>query len=230
MTTVYGVTFVGASRQIKGQLKDKQLVPEKDIWQAGAYLARHTFASVGDLFAGARAIMDWLAHSAKLIAQAGSPVKWITPLGLPVVQPYRVTNAPKEYVKTMLQTICLKKSVEELPPNPNRQKSAFPPNFIHSLDSTHMLMTAVKMAEMKLTYASVHDSYWTHACYVDEMNKVLREKFIELHSEPLLQQLLQNFKDLDLKDKDGNPLQFKPLPPRGKLDLREVANSPYFFN
>jgi len=29
-----------------------------------------------------------------------------------------------------------------LPVNKNKQKSAFPPNYVHSLDSTHMMYTA----------------------------------------------------------------------------------------
>lgn len=36
-------------------------------------------------------------------------------------------------------------------------------------------------------YTGVHDSYWTHACDVDEMNKILREKFVELYDLPILE-------------------------------------------
>ena len=35
--------------------------------------------------------------------------------------------------------------------------------------------------------AGVHDSYWTHACDVDEMNRILREKFVELYEAPILE-------------------------------------------
>lgn len=33
----------------------------------------------------------------------------------------------------------------------------------------------------------VHDSYWTHACDVDDMNRILREKFVELYETPILE-------------------------------------------
>ena len=33
----------------------------------------------------------------------------------------------------------------------------------------------------------VHDSYWTHACDVDQMNRILREKFVELYEQPILE-------------------------------------------
>ena len=36
-------------------------------------------------------------------------------------------------------------------------------------------------------FAGVHDSYWTHACDVDKMNQILREKFVELYSMPVLE-------------------------------------------
>jgi DNA-directed RNA polymerase len=35
--------------------------------------------------------------------------------------------------------------------------------------------------------AGVHDSYWTHACDVDKMNRILREKFVELYEAPVLE-------------------------------------------
>lgn len=44
-------------------------------------------------------------------------------------------------------------------------------------------------------FASVHDSYWTHACDVDEMSAVLRDCFIRLHSRPLLEELKAGFEE-----------------------------------
>ncbi len=44
-------------------------------------------------------------------------------------------------------------------------------------------------------FAGVHDSYWTHAGTVDHMNRILREQFVELHSRPLLQNLLDEFRN-----------------------------------
>jgi DNA-directed RNA polymerase len=68
-----------------------------------------------------------------------------------------------------------------------RQRTAFPPNFVHSLDGSHMMMTAVACKRQGLNFAGVHDSYWTHACDVDTMNKILREKFVELYDTPILE-------------------------------------------
>lgn len=99
-----------------------------------------------------------------------------------------------------------------------RQRTAFPPNFVHSLDGSHMMMTAVACKNVGLNFAGVrfhvlshifsftsliqtvsliffliagvHDSYWTHACDVDEMNRILREKFVELYETPILENVI----------------------------------------
>ena len=57
-----------------------------------------------------------------------------------------------------------------------KQKSAFPPNFIHSLDSTHVMYTAMQCAKENITFAAVHDSYWTHPSSVKRINEILRDK------------------------------------------------------
>jgi DNA-directed RNA polymerase len=54
----------------------------------------------------------------------------------------------------------------------SKQRTAFPPNFVHSLDASHMLMTSLKMKEKGHTFAAVHDSFWTHPSDVDELNEV----------------------------------------------------------
>ena len=40
-----------------------------------------------------------------------------------------------------------------------------------------------------LTFASVHDSYWTHACSIDKMSEIIRDTFIALHSSDVLKKL-----------------------------------------
>lgn len=45
---------------------------------------------------------------------------------------------------TQLQNVALRgQSDFRTPPNPAKQRTAFPPNYVHSLDSTHMMYTAL---------------------------------------------------------------------------------------
>lgn len=48
-------------------------------------------------------------------------------------------------VRTLMQTVVLVDCNDKLPVSPQKQRSAFPPNFVHSLDSTHMLLTAIEL-------------------------------------------------------------------------------------
>ena len=56
-----------------------------------------------------------------------------------------------------------------------------------------MLMTAAACGEDNLHFASVHDSYWTHACDVDKMSEHIRNQFVKLHEENLIVKLRDEF-------------------------------------
>ncbi|ORX90407.1 DNA/RNA polymerase [Basidiobolus meristosporus CBS 931.73] len=131
------------------------------------------------------------ASNKLLSAEQMSSVIWTTPLGVPIVQPYR--KHQKKVIKTNLQNLTIVNPDAHVPVNAQKQRTAFPPNFIHSLDASHMLMSAVACKQLGLSFASVHDSYWTHACDVDTMNRVLREQFIELHQRPIMEELRNEF-------------------------------------
>ncbi|BFG26451.1 hypothetical protein CerSpe_127250 [Prunus speciosa] len=221
MTSVYGVTYIGARDQIKRRLKERgSISDDAEIFGCACYAAKITLTALGEMFEAARGIMSWLGECAKIIASENQPVRWTTPLGLPVVQPYRKFG--RHLIKTSLQVLTLQRETEKV--MVKRQRTAFPPNFVHSLDSSHMMMTAIACKKAGLSFAGVHDSYWTHACDVDEMNKILREKFVELYETPILENLLESFQQ------SFPALTFPPLPERGDFDLRDVLESPYFFN
>lgn len=187
MTTVYGVTFIGAKRQIHRQLRDRGDVPHQWQYLAANYLAEKVLTSIGGLFTGASAIQLWLSICARLIGRSILPqpgktyselfktpmasVIWTTPLGLPVAQPYR--KVKKSQIYTALQSVYI--SDPNLPSaiDPRAQATAFPPNYIHSLDATHMMMTAIEckvsiylfgVEDMKLMYQTTFTAPWSRFC------------------------------------------------------------------
>ncbi|KAJ0862263.1 putative DNA-directed RNA polymerase [Helianthus annuus] len=221
MTSVYGVTYIGARDQIKRRLKERCAIEDEAVlFAASCYAAKTTLTALGEMFEAARSIMSWLGDCAKVIAMKNHPVQWTTPLGLPVVQPYRKLG--RHLIKTSLQVLTLQRETDKV--MVKRQRTAFPPNFVHSLDGSHMMMTAIACKEAGLSFAGVHDSFWTHACDVDQMSVILREKFVELYEAPILENLLESFQ------KSFPNMEFPPLPERGDFDLKEVLKSPYFFN
>ena len=84
-----------------------------------------------------------------------------------------------------------------------------------------------------IAFAGVHDSFWTHAADVPVLARLLREAFVELHSQPLLQQLKAEL-DARMLQPTYNRRSKKrrvPDPPGlGKLDLNQVLEAEYFFN
>ncbi|KAM0716156.1 hypothetical protein Q7P37_008670 [Cladosporium fusiforme] len=120
-----------------------------------------------------------------------SSVTWTTPLRIPVVQPYRSTTS--RAITTNLQKITLQEPQVWDPVSKRKQLQAFPPNFIHSLDATHMMLSALKCNEIGLTFASIHDSFWTHACDIEKMSVVLRDAFVAMHSEDIIGRLREEF-------------------------------------
>ncbi|KAL9022802.1 MAG: hypothetical protein Q9185_000065 [Variospora sp. 1 TL-2023] len=118
-------------------------------------------------------------------------VIWTSPLKMPVVQPYR--KKVTERVATHIQQISLENPSLADPVNKRKQLQAFPPNFIHSLDATHMILSARECDKQGLTFAAVHDSFWTHASSVETMNRILRDAFITMHSEDIVGRLRREF-------------------------------------
>ena len=125
-----------------------------------------------------------------------------------------------------------------LKPNTMKQRNGFPPNFVHSLDSTHMMLTSLYLWTRGCTFSSVHDCYWTHASDVEIMNQVCREQFVNLHQQPILNDLSKHFQNVYLDE--NLPISditmskakqlFSDVPTKGKLDLELVKKSVYFFS
>ena len=160
------------------------------------------------MFRGAHEIQEWLKECARRISRSLGPkdflnnkpkgslpflstVVWTTPLGLPVCQPYRKVDL--KAIHTLMSNIYLTNPNAIGPVNVRKQTTAFPPNYIHSLDASHMLKSAIACNKAGLTFASVHDSFWTHPCDVDVMNVVLREAFVRMHQGDLIQKLRDEF-------------------------------------
>jgi len=213
---------VGARAQIERQLRDLEGFPQEKVWGAASYLAKLVIATIGDTFKGAKHIQQWLNLCARLISKSipedrlrmsrnakgetiisipkaavkkeqMTTVIWTTPLGLPIVQPYR--KIIRKQIKTTIQSVYISDPNANAEVNGVKQASAFPPNFIHSLDATHMMLTALECRNRDLTFASVHDSYWTHACDIDKMSEIIRETFIALHSSDILGKLEEEFRE-----------------------------------
>jgi len=87
-----------------------------------------------------------------------------------------------------------------------RMVSGLTANFVHSMDAAHLTLVVNEMAirssgdsdsDIERAFKDVwvvHDSFGTHACAIDEMRKIVRQKFIEVHSTDHLHELEKEYK------------------------------------
>ena len=231
MTQVYGVTFYGGRQQIQSKLKDASSLQGQQLYTSASYITKQVFDGVQDLFTATAKIKQWLRTMAWYLSEAGIFTEWVSPLGLPIVQPYS-KKATRKYLHCGNSSIVTLKNK----PNSTKQRNAFAPNYIHCLDAAHMLLTSHSCFKNGVSFVHVHDCFWTHACSVEEMNRICRDEFIKLHSLPLLNDLsnyvLENLvpkvEDPDLKIKLEKHL--RNIPERGDLNLERVKDSTFFFS
>jgi DNA-directed RNA polymerase, mitochondrial len=88
------------------------------------------------------------------------------------------------------------------------------------MDAAHM---ASVIKEWDADFGAVHDSFSVHACDVDKLLELIKEKFVYMYN-------YRNFFDVIEQMIVTNPNNFNyPQPELGSLEIREVTNSDYFF-
>jgi len=219
MTTPYGVTL----RTIYKALCEKGAIKAlKDSEKCGMYLAKLLVECIPEVAVEAGRIMEWLREVAGIIAKQNRGMMWITPVGFVVLHENR---KPKEArLATADRTILVYHQDDKQKIDVRKQVDGIVAHLVHSMDAAHMMRTINRLhAEGIRHFAMVHDSYGVHACDLDLLNRVLREEFVRIYSEPVL----QNFLDQQRKAHPGISL---PDPPQtGDLDIQQVLSSPYFF-
>jgi DNA-directed RNA polymerase len=101
------------------------------------------------------------------------------------------------------------------------------PNFVHSLDASHLQAVALRCKEQGIRHlAVIHDSFGTHAAHTAQLSAILRDTFVEQYSENVLERLYE-----ELKDQLGEELAAQlPEPPKvGSLDLNLIRSASYTF-
>lgn len=232
MTLAYGARRFGFIQQVfedtvaPWKAKADGTFPwEGSGWAAADYMGKLIWESVGEVVVAATQAMDWLQDAARVAAKEGLPVLWTTPTGFLVQQAYRVPHHQR--IELTFERVNLKLSVdlEEGKIDSRRQASGVSPNWIHSLDASHMQRTITACHALGLrSFSMIHDSYGTHAGNAQVMANVLREEFVAQYEDNVLDKFRA---DLLAQLPEGTELA--PLPPMGTLDLSLVLESAFFF-
>jgi DNA-directed RNA polymerase len=233
MTMPYGSGRYGFRGQIKEEIGGHwhdhgvRYLDGGDDFHASVYLAGAMFEAISSVVVAARLAMDWLQETAKIASKEGAPIHWTTPAGFLVLQDYRVDEGVALDF-TLLDkrvTMVLKKTGTKL--NNRKQSQGISPNFVHSMDASHMMLTVNACVDAGVTsFAMIHDSYGTHAADAETLSYHLRRQFIDQYSG----NVLEDFRDeiLELVPEEKHNL-IPPVPPMGTLDLEDVMKSEYFF-
>lgn len=233
MVLPYGGTFLSCLKYTREAINERVQKGEPHAFgdrykDALTYLAKAIWAALNETVIAARDAMDWLQSVARLMSKYELPITWTTPSGFVCRQKYVQTKQRR--VRTLLcgdvTYLSLKEPTDSI--NPNKQATALSPNFIHSLDAAAMILTILKCVREDITdFAMIHDSYGTHAANTDTLAYLLREAFVEIYQEPVLERFRQEIiAQLPEEARDEVP----PIPPMGDLDIQDVLNSDFFFS
>ena len=148
-------------------------------------------------------------------------IRWMTPSGFEVVYQKWIMHNER-----CLATISGYRRVNHVVHMPSDKPDVrgfmcgISPNFIHSMDASHMAMV---IDEWDGTFGAVHDSFSTHACDVDDLLALTKRKFVEMYDVDnfynyIRDQIVTDQTDIDVEQ-----------PQLGSLQIQEIYNSDYFF-
>jgi DNA-directed RNA polymerase len=226
MTLPYGSTLSSAVDSIEDYLvQNVGIVDWEGRYRRDAcmFLGKLMWQSIGEVVIAAREAMDWIQKAARVTAKHNVPMIWTTPTGFKVYQGTRKTEA----VRVMTQLcgkiqLTLAEATEEM--DMYRQANGSAPNFVHSMDASHMTTCLVYASALGMTdFHMIHDSFGTYAADMDEFHKCIRESFVDLYAE---KDVLGTFK---AQLETGRPFVLADTPSMGKLDINSVIDSEYFF-
>lgn len=215
MTLPYGATQQSARQYIMEYVLDNWTqfdLEDKLQFEMAKFLTPILWESIGEVVIAARGAMSWLQ---KKIPQ--DFVQWLTPIGFPVYQYYQKTNSVE--IRTQLNGGCRLwlQNYEDATPNRVGQRNGIAPNFVHSIDSTHMVMTINEMDGECL--AMIHDDFGTHAGHTQKLFDNIRVAFLNLYTkhDPLTEWAEQLGIDTNT------------MPPVGTYDITKIQAAEYFF-
>lgn len=221
--------------------------------QAATYMAKLIWTAVHEVVVKAMEAMSWLQQASALLAKdrdiEGKPMPtyWVTPVGFPVWQEYFKVDSVK--VRSILSGPITIYNYNNVPIreaekgeglvstcsrltdviNPRKQRQGIAPNFVHSMDASHLMLTVLACGrEHGITsFALIHDSFGTHAGNAGVLFNTVRECFVRMYQEhDVLNDLHDHIKSmLSAKYRDELP----EAPSKGNLDLNLVKQSIYAF-
>lgn len=211
MTLPYGSTYRGRMDFVRDFLnsyadKDEQVAKLKN--KMVSIITFMIDKSLRALAGDALKAMEFIQKVAAASVKEKNTWIYTTPLGL------EVDNFIPVIKQRQIKFINYRIRVAErtIKGNISKIKACSAPNYIHSLDACHLIMTI--LAAGLESFMAIHDDIGVHPSDTDKLFKVIREQFVELYDGK------DYFDELSDSIKLDRPERF---------DIQKVLESEYFF-
>ena len=229
MTLAYGSKEFGFRDQVLEDTirphLDEGIFTEENANQAAGYMAKLIWNAVRKVVVKAVEGMEWLQKVARLVCKNENVVQWTTPMGLLIQQTYLTTQV-KIYKLRFAQTqkrFYVPYTTGDV--NARKQANGIAPNFIHSMDASHLQFTVCTANDRGINhFAMIHDSYGTTVAQAGQLFSIVRECFIKMYTD---HDVLAEFAE-EMKPFVNEELP--PLPSKGSFDINQVKDSLYAFH
>lgn len=198
-------------------------------------LAANLIKAINQVCAGPLKTTKFLQKIAEHELNAGrKQLEWSTPSGFPVIYKANLQHERKQRgtirgikgnkdgrIMHVVRVDVVSKETGEKVPCRRSFASGISPNFVHSMDAAHMANTINAFGG---SFAAVHDSFATHACDIPLLQEVTKMTFIAQYD---VENFFDFMQDQLMLHKDTFEME---QPALGRLDIKEVMNSEYFFS
>lgn len=211
MTLVYGATSSSRREYIQDYLDE--VGGEADA----SFMTKVMTTVIENTLVAASTGMDWLRKQAQELGKRDEFPTWTTPSGFLVCQ--RTVETKTQLIQTRaLGDVRAKVSLQVATGKVNKREQAnsIAPNFVHSLDAAHMVLTSLAFGDEFMWL--IHDSFGCHPADAAKLNRSIRETFVNMYETCPLCSFAEQ-----------NSLSINKLPQQGSLELNDVLGSSYFF-
>jgi DNA-directed RNA polymerase len=221
MTFSYGVTAEGVRKQIIEAYKEEFSLNEPQPRHVN-YLTKLIRATTEEILRRPSRVMEFIRDLAELQARQNLPLKWITHSGMPVSS-NRCYAPNTRRVELKLSGRRVRYSVADGRKGEIDVKEAVnhaPPNVIHSLDATHLVLSVnAAVKEGIVDVAVVHDCFAALAPQVQRFQQIIRSELALMYHAKVLACLRDGCEGASVIE----------LPETGNLDLLEIQNAEFPF-
>ena len=268
MTVPYSSKPRGMSDQIVEDLMNK--LADKEAFEnkphpfvdgptsmlAANYLAAINYQSVLSEIDSIGPVLRFLQELERVMRKMDLHMQWTTPTGFPVNQHYVHNKGQPVYTAlfdTEARVMRDNRDYITVPTgriNATESNDGIAPNFTHSMDASHLIMTVNKCREYGVeNLMVVHDSFATDVTSCQIMNDCIRAAFVELYIDnnvyaDLLHYCQEYAQEEFAKKPEGSvpnsknpnlitwpePPELKPKGDKDHLDLMVVMDSLYAFS